>query len=172
MPRVRHREPAGKSMSKSSKQPTRVLFIGNSFTARNDLPELIAQLAAARGVEMDYELLNIGGASLRTHWNKGPRGARFRRGNSMTSFCRNRARCRSRTPRACARMSCCSTKKSARPAPGRSCIRPGPESTPLPLAASPTKDRLNRGNAASPRSLFGEAASGVLRDAFQTRSGL
>ena len=28
--------------------PLKVLFIGNSFTARNDLPGLIAQLAAAR----------------------------------------------------------------------------------------------------------------------------
>ena len=29
--------------------PLKVLFIGNSFTARNDLPGLIAKLAAARG---------------------------------------------------------------------------------------------------------------------------
>ena len=29
--------------------PLKVLFIGNSFTARNDLPGLIARLAAARG---------------------------------------------------------------------------------------------------------------------------
>src|SRR4030095_9697744 len=58
-------------MSKSSKRPTRILFIGNSFTARNDLPAFIAQLAAARGVEVEHALLSIGGASLRTHWNKG-----------------------------------------------------------------------------------------------------
>ena len=29
--------------------PLKVLFIGNSFTARNDVPGLIAQLAAVRG---------------------------------------------------------------------------------------------------------------------------
>jgi lysophospholipase L1-like esterase len=48
-----------------------VLFIGNSFTARNDLPGLIAGLAAARGRRMAYRLISAGGASLRTHWNAG-----------------------------------------------------------------------------------------------------
>ena len=48
-----------------------VLFIGNSFTARNDLPGLIAGLAAARGRRMEHRLISAGGASLRTHWNAG-----------------------------------------------------------------------------------------------------
>jgi lysophospholipase L1-like esterase len=48
-----------------------VLFIGNSFTARNDLPGLIARLAAARGGRMEHRLISAGGASLRTHWNAG-----------------------------------------------------------------------------------------------------
>jgi hypothetical protein len=48
-----------------------VLFIGNSFTARNDLPGLIAKLAAARGKSMQHRLISAGGASLRTHWNAG-----------------------------------------------------------------------------------------------------
>jgi hypothetical protein len=51
--------------------PVRVLFIGNSFTARNDLPGLIAGLAAARGKSMEHRLISAGGASLRTHWNAG-----------------------------------------------------------------------------------------------------
>src|SRR5687767_2523840 len=55
----------------SKSKPIRFLFVGNSFTARNDLPDLIAQLASARGVRMEHALLSIGGASLRTHWNKG-----------------------------------------------------------------------------------------------------
>ena len=58
-------------MSKASKRPIRILFIGNSFTARNDLPGLISQLAAERGIKIESALLSIGGASLRTHWNKG-----------------------------------------------------------------------------------------------------
>jgi hypothetical protein len=57
--------------SKRGRPPLKVLFIGNSFTARNDLPGLIAQLAAARGRSMEYRLINVGGASLRTHWNAG-----------------------------------------------------------------------------------------------------
>lgn len=51
--------------------PLKVLFIGNSFTARNDLPGLIAQLAAARGKSLQHRLISAGGASLRQHWNAG-----------------------------------------------------------------------------------------------------
>ena len=47
------------------------LFIGNSFTARNDVPGLIATMAASRGHRLTHRLLSIGGASLRTHFNKG-----------------------------------------------------------------------------------------------------
>ena len=51
---------------------TRSLFIGNSFTARNDLPGLVAQLVAAAGKgELEHELISINGAPLRTHLNKG-----------------------------------------------------------------------------------------------------
>jgi hypothetical protein len=48
-----------------------VLFIGNSFTARNNLPDLVAQLAQAADQDLDHKLINQGGASLRMHWNKG-----------------------------------------------------------------------------------------------------
>ncbi len=54
--------------------PLKVLFIGNSFTARNDLPGLIARLAAARGKALHHRLISAGGASLRTHWNAGEAG--------------------------------------------------------------------------------------------------
>src|SRR5688572_9153829 len=49
----------------------KVLFIGNSFTQRNNLPALLAQLAAARGIGVKHELISQGGASLRMHWNAG-----------------------------------------------------------------------------------------------------
>jgi hypothetical protein len=49
----------------------KVLFIGNSFTARNNVPKLVAQLAASRGKELQHRLISAGGASLRMHWNKG-----------------------------------------------------------------------------------------------------
>src|SRR5262245_46364231 len=48
-----------------------ILFIGNSFTQRNNLPELLAKMAAAREVSVTHELISVGGASLRTHWNAG-----------------------------------------------------------------------------------------------------
>lgn len=49
----------------------KVLFIGNSFTARNNVPALITQLAEARGHQLQHKLIQAGGASLRMHWNKG-----------------------------------------------------------------------------------------------------
>lgn len=49
----------------------RVLFIGNSFTARNDVPALVANLATATGHTLQHALISAGGASLRRHWNKG-----------------------------------------------------------------------------------------------------
>jgi hypothetical protein len=59
--------PTGKRAS----TPRKLLFIGNSFTARNDLPGLIAQLAEAWGHRLQHDLISAGGASLRQHWNAG-----------------------------------------------------------------------------------------------------
>jgi hypothetical protein len=52
---------------------TKILFVGNSFTARNDLPALLAQLAATDGksAPLEAQIFSAGGASLRTHLNKG-----------------------------------------------------------------------------------------------------
>ena len=59
-------------MSKAKRSKSvKILFIGNSFTARNNLPQLLADLAAARGIQVEHELISVGGASLRTHWNAG-----------------------------------------------------------------------------------------------------
>jgi hypothetical protein len=49
----------------------RILFIGNSFTQRNDLPGLLWQLAAAHDLTIEHDLISVGGASLRAHWNAG-----------------------------------------------------------------------------------------------------
>jgi hypothetical protein len=49
----------------------KVLFVGNSFTQRNNLPGLVAEMAAAQSMRMSHELISAGGASLRTHWNAG-----------------------------------------------------------------------------------------------------
>ena len=54
----------------------RILFIGNSFTTRNDVPALLAGLAAdkGRGVSIESEVVAAGGASLRQHLNAGKAG--------------------------------------------------------------------------------------------------
>jgi hypothetical protein len=59
---------------KKSPHSIKLLFIGNSFTQRNNLPGLLAELAAARSLTVTYELISVGGASLRTHWNAGKAG--------------------------------------------------------------------------------------------------
>jgi hypothetical protein len=59
-------------MAKSTRSRSiNLLFIGNSFTQRNNLPGLLAELAAARNLTVRHELISVGGASLRTHWNAG-----------------------------------------------------------------------------------------------------
>jgi hypothetical protein len=63
-----------------SRGPLKVLFIGNSFTARNDLPGLVARLAAARGKALEHRLIAAGGASLRAHWNAGQAAEAIRDG--------------------------------------------------------------------------------------------
>jgi hypothetical protein len=52
-------------------QTIKILFIGNSFTQRNDLPGLLAGMAVAQDLCVKHELISVGGASLRTHWNAG-----------------------------------------------------------------------------------------------------
>ena len=49
----------------------RVLFIGNSYTYGNDLPELLAQLMTEKGVMFGYESVTAGGATLQKHWEEG-----------------------------------------------------------------------------------------------------
>jgi hypothetical protein len=51
----------------------RILFVGNSYTLRNDLPGLLAKLAAAarHPRHVHVETIFAGGASLRRHWNAG-----------------------------------------------------------------------------------------------------
>jgi hypothetical protein len=63
----------GAAADAAPRDPNRlkILFIGNSFTQRHDLPGLIARLAAARGKRVEHRLVSAGGASLRMHWNAG-----------------------------------------------------------------------------------------------------
>jgi hypothetical protein len=49
-----------------------VLFVGNSLTAGNDLPGMVAALAGAAGLErFRYGEVTAGGSALEDHWNDG-----------------------------------------------------------------------------------------------------
>ena len=49
-----------------------MLFIGNSFTTRNDLPGLLSAIAEAGAcATIESKVIAAGGASLRRHWNAG-----------------------------------------------------------------------------------------------------
>jgi hypothetical protein len=50
---------------------TRVLFIGNSYTYVNNLPELVSKLAASRHLNVETEMVAPGGWRLQDHWEKG-----------------------------------------------------------------------------------------------------
>lgn len=51
--------------------PTRVLFLGNSYTYSNDMPAILQALAAAAGDSLDYEMETPDGASLEEHYRRG-----------------------------------------------------------------------------------------------------
>lgn len=50
-----------------ARKPIRVLFIGNSLTYANNMPELIAALAKSRNYAMEYEIYAPGGYTLAQH---------------------------------------------------------------------------------------------------------
>ncbi|HEV2902639.1 MAG TPA: SGNH/GDSL hydrolase family protein [Gaiellaceae bacterium] len=49
----------------------RVLFLGNSLTATNDLPAAVAQIAQRAGRRLEYRTIAPGGYALEDHWNQG-----------------------------------------------------------------------------------------------------
>ena len=51
--------------------PVRVLFIGNSLTAANDLPAIVESLARAKGGEIATTAVTANNFSLEDHWNHG-----------------------------------------------------------------------------------------------------
>jgi hypothetical protein len=51
--------------------PTRVLLVGNSLTAANDLGAMVMAIAAAAGRPLECETLAFPNFSLEDHWNQG-----------------------------------------------------------------------------------------------------
>jgi len=49
----------------------RVLFVGNSLTAANDLPSMVQSLSAGGGARIECQTIAFPGYSLEEHWNRG-----------------------------------------------------------------------------------------------------
>lgn len=58
----------------------RVLFIGNSLTSTNDLPNMLAVMAESSGRELTIGRQIVGGATLEKHWNEGKALAKIKQG--------------------------------------------------------------------------------------------
>jgi hypothetical protein len=65
----------------ADKTMRKVLFIGNSFTNRNDLPETFSRIARSAAPPRLFETQRIiaNGMSLKTHWNRGLAPAAIKR---------------------------------------------------------------------------------------------
>ena len=62
----------GAATSAPPAETMRVLFIGNSLTAANGLPEIVEALSKSRGtVAVDATVITAGNFSLEDHWNHG-----------------------------------------------------------------------------------------------------
>jgi len=62
----------GLGSSSAGAQPPsalRVLFLGNSLTATNDLPATVARMASRSGRRLEYRTVAPGGYALEDHWN-------------------------------------------------------------------------------------------------------
>lgn len=58
----------------------RVLFIGNSLTSTNDLPNMLAVMAESSGRELTVGRQIVGGSTLEKHWNEGKALAKIKEG--------------------------------------------------------------------------------------------
>lgn len=59
----------GSSAEAQPPSALRVLFLGNSLTATNDLPATVARIASRSGRRLEYRMVAPGGYALVDHWN-------------------------------------------------------------------------------------------------------
>jgi hypothetical protein len=59
----------GSSAEAQPPSSLRVLFLGNSLTATNDLPATVARIASRSGRRLEYRTVAPGGYALEDHWN-------------------------------------------------------------------------------------------------------
>lgn len=72
---------AGGAAAKPTSAPLRVLFVGNSLTATNDLPAVVARIARSHGRTLEYRTVAFGGYALEDHWAQGDARAALANGN-------------------------------------------------------------------------------------------
>ncbi len=72
---------AAGAAAEPSSEPLRVLFVGNSLTATNDLPAVVARLARSHGRKLEYRTVAFGGYALEDHWAQGDARAALANGN-------------------------------------------------------------------------------------------
>lgn len=61
----------------SQEKRIKVLFVGNSFTYYNNLPQVVSAMAKSQNVNIDTKHSTVGGSSLENHW-KNERGTQTR----------------------------------------------------------------------------------------------
>src|SRR5262245_1702678 len=71
LPPAGRQAPQASAPARPAAQATRVLFIGNSYTNFNDLPEIVAVLGAAGGHPLETRMVAPGGWRLKDHFEKG-----------------------------------------------------------------------------------------------------
>lgn len=59
------------SLAFTQPKQSRVLFVGNSLTYSNDLPTMVAELAAADSIKLIHKSFAFPDYSLEDHWNEG-----------------------------------------------------------------------------------------------------
>lgn len=55
----------------NSKKPVKVLFVGNSLTYTNDLPQLVKKTARQKGVSLKTKMIAFPNYAIEDHWNDG-----------------------------------------------------------------------------------------------------
>jgi len=60
-----------KNSDNASKTGINILFVGNSLTYTNNLPELVKRSAKLQGIEIDYKMIAFPNYAIIDHWNDG-----------------------------------------------------------------------------------------------------
>lgn len=59
------------NMQARAGQKLRVFFVGNSYTFYNNMPQMVADIAASMGDTLEFDSHTVGGYRLQDHWNPG-----------------------------------------------------------------------------------------------------